>query len=204
MAERLSDREPEQNRAESAAELEKVAAPSEVDQAKIERERRSAEQAERAAAEKLEALKSREAIERTEQAKSKEQLKPEREPKPGEGAEKPQGLRNKDDQTAFRQEISAIQAHLSPASRQFSRIVHNPAVETVSEVLEETLFRPAIVLTAAVGAVLVGGVLYLFAKVRGYPFGGSEFVVGLIIGAGLGIIGELVRYPFTRRRKNSR
>lgn len=195
MAERLSN--PEEAKS-SANKLElKVEQPNTASAEKALADEARAEKAERHASERLEQLKSpkpetkREQVEKTEH-KAEQLPKLERENKPTKAARK----------TAFNEEITAIRSHLTPAQARLSKIVHNRVIESTSQALEETVFRPSLVLGGALGALLIGGGFYVFAKVRGYPVSGSEFMVGLIVGGGLGLVAELIWRSVVRQPKH--
>ena len=46
-----------------------------------------------------------------------------------------------------------MQSELSPASRTFSKVIHNPAVEKTSEVIGSTVARPNLIIAGALGAI---------------------------------------------------
>lgn len=201
MTERLSPNPEHNERSErDARELERLARQPETDTAKVEADRAAAEREQRTAAEKLEQLKAKPEREpqKLERQTERQAQKGER-PEPAKPERQAPSSRN-DRQAAYRQEIATIRQHLSPTARTLSRIVHAPVIETVSEALEETVMRPSLVLGGAIGALLSGSILYLFAKVRGYPARGGIWLVGLVVGAIIGAIIELIIYLLRRRQ----
>jgi hypothetical protein len=92
----------------------------------------------------------------------------------------------------YRQTLASVQRTLSPASRSFSKAIHQPTVERVSESMERTIMRPSVTLGATWTALIVGLVFYLTAKHYGYSMSGSEMLLALVVGALLGIIFEYV------------
>ena len=199
MAERLSNPEEAKSSSQSSPEL-KVEQSKTSSTEQLQATETQAEKAERQAADRLEQLKENKVETKTEKLSEKtekNELKAERQPKV-EKETKPTKAQRK---TAFNEEISSIRAHLTPAQARLSRVVHNRVVESASQALEETVFRPSLVLGGAVGALIVGGGFYVFAKVRGYPVTGSEFIVGLIVGGGLGLLAELLWRMVSRRPK---
>lgn len=95
-----------------------------------------------------------------------------------------------DKESAYWDTIRSVQRHLSPASRQFSKVIHSPAVERTSEVAGATIARPSVLLGATITAASLGGFLYLTARLNGFSLSGSEFVLSLLVGGILGLIVE--------------
>ncbi len=93
--------------------------------------------------------------------------------------------------------MASVQRRLSPASRSFSKVIHAPAVEKTSAVLEKTVMRPSVTLGATWTALIVGVIFYWTARHYGFRLSGSEMILALIVGgllgAGLEWIGFLLR-----------
>jgi hypothetical protein len=90
----------------------------------------------------------------------------------------------------YRQTMANLQRRLSPASRRFSKLIHNKTVESTSEALEGTVMRPSVTVGATWTAFIVGLIFYLTARHYGYRLSGFEMIAALIVGAILGIIIE--------------
>jgi hypothetical protein len=99
----------------------------------------------------------------------------------------------------YRDTMTSIQRKLSPVSRNFSKVIHTPAVENVSEALESTVMRPSIVAGATWSAALVGLVFYVTARVYGWTLSGSEMLAALLAGAVLGLVIEAIARSLRRR-----
>jgi hypothetical protein len=100
---------------------------------------------------------------------------------------------------SYHETMASVQHKLSPVQRQFSRVIHAPAVEKTSEVLESTIMRPSVTLGAVLTALIVGGVFYYFAHRYGYSMRGSELLVSLLVG---GVIGVVIEGVFRSLRRN--
>jgi hypothetical protein len=98
----------------------------------------------------------------------------------------------------YKQTLVSIQHRMKPAGRAFSRVIHNPTVERVSEVAEKTIMRPSISLGASTSAVIVTGSLYLLARYYGFSLRGSEIWISLIIGGILGLLIEALNKAIRR------
>ena len=90
----------------------------------------------------------------------------------------------------YQHTMSSLQRQLKPMSRSFSKVIHNPVVETVSEAAGKTVARPSVTLGATTTAVLVGGTLYIVARAYGYQLGGAELILCLIVGGAFGLLIE--------------
>jgi hypothetical protein len=100
----------------------------------------------------------------------------------------------------YRHTLSSLQHRLKPSERRFSRFIHAPLVEKVSETLETTVARPSITLGATVTAALIGGFFYLTARRSGFRLSGSEFIISLLVGGLVGYGLELVSRSLRKRR----
>lgn len=104
--------------------------------------------------------------------------------------ERPRILTHLDKMANYRLTMRNLQSGFSPAARSFSKFIHAPAVERVSEVAAKTVMRPSVTLGATITSMLVGGFFYFIAKRYGYALSGSEFVLTMAAGALLGLGAE--------------
>ena len=163
-------------------EHEKSAEHSHVDKEK------SIEKARQSLKDKLE----RESDNQAEKAKSKTEKSHE------SMADRPVSRREKNQ--IYTQTMKTIRHQLSPAEQSFSKLIHAKPVEVVSEVLEDTIFSNSFVWGGVIGAVLLGGIVYLAAISIGFQLSGGEFTLGLIIGGFIGLALKLILKQF--RKKN--
>jgi len=98
--------------------------------------------------------------------------------------------------------MTTLQRHLKPTSRRFSRFIHRPAVEKVSESLERTVARPSVTAGATWTALVVGTLFYFTARRYGYALSGSEMILSFAVGAVLGLILEQLWRLFVRRPRS--
>ncbi len=91
----------------------------------------------------------------------------------------------------YEQTLKTLQNQLPRASRAFSKVIHQPAVERVSEVLEKTVMRPSVTAGAVTSAVILGGIFYVAARAYGFRLSGSELIFALIIGGLIGYVLEV-------------
>lgn len=99
-----------------------------------------------------------------------------------------------------KQAIKRVQKHLKPAERTFSKIIHNPIVETVSDITGNTLARPSGLLYGGLFSLTASIALYLVTKHYGYEY---SFFVAIIIFAGGFIFGLFVEILSRLLKKSS-
>jgi hypothetical protein len=98
---------------------------------------------------------------------------------------------------SYKKTLKQMQRQLpSKRSQAFSRLIHQPTVETVSEMAAKTVFRPSLILGASLGGLVGGSAIYLAARNYGFEISGSEFLLFAAIGAALGIVFELIGKVF--------
>jgi hypothetical protein len=100
----------------------------------------------------------------------------------------------------FNKTMSETQAHMSPAVRSFSKLIHNKSVEKTSEVIGSTVARPNAILAGSVTAFSLSLVIYLIANYNGYPLSGSETIAAFIIGWVIGLLFDYIRVMVTGKK----
>jgi hypothetical protein len=91
-------------------------------------------------------------------------------------------------------------AELPLASRAFSKVIHNPAIEKTSEVVGSTIARPNAILSGALFAFLITLLIYVVARANGYPLSGSETIAGFILGWVIGMLYDFFRVMITGKK----
>lgn len=100
----------------------------------------------------------------------------------------------------FERTMTEVRRDMSPASRTFSKVIHNPVVERVSDVAGNTVARPNAVLGGSFTAFVVVLLTYLVARHYGYPLSGSETLIAFSGGWVLGILFDYLRVMISGRR----
>lgn len=189
--ERLPATGPEQER--HKAELEKAAA--ERREALQERHEKAGEHSHENLDEaRREALERAKSIEKLEQKTEKE--------RPASPAEK-RGERvigKAERDASFTATMQEVRTHMSPASRTFSKVIHNKTVEQISEVAGNTIARPNAILSGAILAFVLTLGVYLIAKNLGYPLSGFETIAAFALGWLLGITYDFLKVMITGRK----
>lgn len=171
---------------QSAAEVKRSAA--EKLEQRSERESASVERAQDEAREQLS-----EALEQAESQQASQEQK--REP------EKRRDLLTKADrQASFDNTMKVVQSQLSTPSRAFSKVIHNPAVEKVSEAAGKTVARPNAILAGSIAAFVFTLAIYTLAKINGYPLSGAETIATFFGGWVIGIVIDILRVTISKNR----
>jgi hypothetical protein len=101
---------------------------------------------------------------------------------------------------AYKRTLTRTQKSLSPPARAFSKLVHNPAIDTISEVGAKTVARPSGILAGGIFACLGSGLFLWISKHYGYEYNFLLFALFFIGGFGVGLIIELLVRLFRRKR----
>lgn len=92
---------------------------------------------------------------------------------------------------SYRRTIKKTQAKLSPTSRAFSKIVHQPTIEKVSEISGKTIARPSGILFGGIFS-FIGSSFFLWAaRHYGYRYNFLLFILFFVGGFFLGLAIEL-------------
>lgn len=102
---------------------------------------------------------------------------------------------------SYQQSLNAIRRQLPKPARSFSKLVHNPTIETVSNVSAQTIARPSGLLGGGLGAFLGSAFLLYMSKHYGFEYNYTLFIVLFAGGFLLGLVLELLVWVVWRRRQ---
>lgn len=102
--------------------------------------------------------------------------------------------------SAYKSIVKQTQAELSPASRAFSKVLHNPVIEKTSEIAASTVARPNAILSGAVFAFILTLLVYVIARSNGYPLSGSETIAAFIGGWIIGVVYDFFKIMITGKK----
>lgn len=175
---------------------------NELDRLADERLKAAAEQLEsrspeRSSAEKADSSRH----EALEQAKSSEKERRNSEKQPDRIESKPDLPVNSKAarKEAFGTIMTEVQSQMSPAERTFSKFIHAPVVEKVSDVTSKTIARPNAILAGSLTAFVLVLATYLIARHYGYPLSGAETMLAFAAGWVLGVLFDFLRLMITGR-----
>lgn len=102
--------------------------------------------------------------------------------------------------TSFDTTMREVRSQMSGPSRAFSKIIHNKAVDAISEAAGNTVARPNAILSGAVFAFVLTLAVYLVAKNFGYPLSGFETIGAFALGWIIGLVYDFLKVMITGRK----
>lgn len=112
---------------------------------------------------------------------------------------KPIGQIQKEKAEKYQAKLSQVRARLNPASQKFSRLIHNPSVESASELASKTIARPSSFIGGGLVSFIGSGLVLFMAKRYGFEYNYLVFLGLFIIGFFSGIT---VEFSFRALRKH--
>lgn len=96
--------------------------------------------------------------------------------------------------------MKQIQSEMNSSSRTFSKFIHNPSVEKLSDAVGASVARPNAVLAGSMAATFLTLFVFLVAKQYGYRLSGFETIGTFFVGWLLGLIYDYARMMAAGRR----
>jgi len=93
---------------------------------------------------------------------------------------------------SLNQSLKSIRRNLTPAEKQFSRIIHNQAVDQISEVSSNTIARPSGLLVGGISAFCSSIAVMIICRYFGYEYNYFIGIAAFVIGFGIGIVFEAI------------
>lgn len=152
------------------------------------------------AKEDVESSARHEALELAQEQKEKEEAKAKKQEASSPEKIRPDKPTKQELKRSFDKTMKQVQKDMSPASRTFSKVIHNPVVERVSETASNTIARPNLILAGALGTIIICSIAYFVAKKYGYVLSGSEAMLTFVFGWAVGAIIEFARVGITNRK----
>lgn len=100
---------------------------------------------------------------------------------------------------AYKDILTHTQNELTPASRRFSKVIHQPVVEKTSAAVGSTVARPNAILFGSLFALILSGGIYLIARYYNYTLSGFEAIAAFIVGWAFGMLVDFIRLALRRR-----
>lgn len=88
---------------------------------------------------------------------------------------------------SYKTTIKKLQSEMNPVEKAFSKVIHNPLVEKISEVTSRTIARPRPILIGSMLSFVLISLLYIVAKKLGYQLSGSETILVFFTGWAIGL-----------------
>lgn len=103
-------------------------------------------------------------------------------------------------QQAYDSLMTDARAHMTPTSQAFSKVIHNPAIEAVSDAAGKTIARPNAILAGSFTAFALTLIVYLVARYYGYELSGFETIATFIVGWIIGLVADYFKHMATGGR----
>lgn len=108
-----------------------------------------------------------------------------------------------DRSTSFKQTMTDVRAKLSKTEQRYSKVIHQPVIEKLSDAASKSIGRSSLLLGGFMATFIGSMVIYTNARTNGYGISNLTFLVVLfVIGAIIGLILEIV-YRTIKRYLNS-
>lgn len=91
---------------------------------------------------------------------------------------------------AYKRTLKTVQRELNTTDRAFSKVIHQPLIETISNVSEKTIARPSALLGGGITALIGSSIVLYMSKHYGFPYSTFLFFALFVAGFGLGVLIE--------------
>jgi len=93
---------------------------------------------------------------------------------------------------AYKRTLHKVQTHLRPTEQTFSKFIHRPKIEAVSEMSSKTIARPSGLLGGGILALIGSGILLYMSKHNGFRYNFTLFLLLFVSGFIVGALFEIV------------
>ena len=112
----------------------------------------------------------------------------------------PAGLINKELKSLkYTRTLQSVRKDLKPYERVLSKVIHNPAIDAVSQAAEKTVARPSGLLFGGIFAFVGSSAFLWISKHYGYEYNFLLFLLFFLGGFGVGLVLELLMRVLRRR-----
>lgn len=109
------------------------------------------------------------------------------------------GLHQATKAQSYARSLKRIRSKLSKAEKIGSKVVHQPAIDTVSGAVGKTVARPSGILGGGIAALVGSSILLYMAKNYGFQYNFFVFFVLLAAGFVVGLLAELIIRSIAKR-----
>lgn len=101
---------------------------------------------------------------------------------------------------AYNKELNRARKHMSKPQKTFSKFIHNPTIESVSEFSSKTVARPSGLLGGGIFAAFGTITLYIMSRYYGFEYNFFIYIILLVLGFLIGVCVELIVYPLIKKQ----
>ena len=113
---------------------------------------------------------------------------------------KPQFIDNIAKKLRLNKNIKKVQSKLTPRQRAFSKVVHAPTVQKVSEASAKTVARPSGLFGGGLVAFIGSSAYLAYAHYIGFTYSFFVFLPLFVIGFLIGVLGEYAVFAFKHKK----
>lgn len=103
---------------------------------------------------------------------------------------------------AYKRTLNRIQSNLSIPDRVFSKIIHQKAIDSASNVAAKTVARPSAFLGGSIGALVGSAVLLYVSRHNGFTYNYAAIFILFVAGFFVGALAELTVKLLFRKRSS--
>ena len=123
-----------------------------------------------------------------------------RRPKSAAPARRRGAISKHEKKAAFHRQMKHIQAEMPAPQRAFSKFIHSPVIEKVSDTVGATVARPNAILAGSIAAFVLVLAVYLIARNYGYVLSGFETIAAFIVSWVIGTVYDYLRVMITGKK----
>jgi hypothetical protein len=113
---------------------------------------------------------------------------------------RPQPKTDRERNSLYRHELKEMQSKLPAIQRTFSKVIHNTSVDKISDLTQETIFRPSAMIGGAIVGLILGITIYAVASIYRYSISNLEILLLAFLGSLFGVLVESVVRRFGHRK----
>lgn len=102
--------------------------------------------------------------------------------------------------TVYKNTLKDIRREMTPTERIFSKIIHNPLIEKISDIVSSTIARPGALILGSLSALILLSIIYIMAQYYGWALSGSEWIAAFVAGWCAGLIIDWLRIAIFGKR----
>ncbi len=101
---------------------------------------------------------------------------------------------------AYQHTLQKVRTHMGPRKRAFSRFIHKPVVESISEAGGRTAARPSGLFGGGLAALIGSSTVLFMSKYYGFRYNFFVFILLFVAGFAVGVAAEFLLHAFRHNK----